>query len=253
MSFAASKIPSNESSTGKTKQAESCPSGVPALNRVGVLGTNSSFEIISLNISSLCSGLPPNFASDRAIDFATLLKSPRGVSTIFSFSSLSRYLCLKTSMALTVSFGSPTSSFSRSLLAQSSSVGKPGIPEHPSRSLLSSRHRRQNPENPQLMVPFSELFAEKAHHSYCYPSSLLAIFELNGYEGLGYCVLDPIRIEIDTLPSRLMIFSITISDQLQLLGFEYKFFNPDDSIRINETLITCERCGIQVCHDCQLQ
>jgi len=33
-----------------------------------------------------------------------------------------------------------------------------------------------------------------------------------------------------------MIFLIAISDQLQLLGFKYKFFDPYDSIRINESL-----------------
>ncbi len=117
MFFAAVKMPSSESATGKTKHADSCPSGVPALNRVGVFGTNSSFEIISPKIFSLRSGLPLNFASGCAMAFATLLKSSGGVSMICSFTSLRRYLCFRTSRALTVSLGSPASSFPLSLLS----------------------------------------------------------------------------------------------------------------------------------------
>ena len=36
--FTVSKMPSNESSTGRTKQAASCPSSLPAFIRVGELG-----------------------------------------------------------------------------------------------------------------------------------------------------------------------------------------------------------------------
>ena len=42
-----SKILSIESSTGRTKQAESWPRGLPAFMSVGVLGMNSRFAIIS--------------------------------------------------------------------------------------------------------------------------------------------------------------------------------------------------------------
>ncbi len=42
MFFTASKMPGMESSTGSTKQAESCPTPVPAFIRVGELGRKSS-------------------------------------------------------------------------------------------------------------------------------------------------------------------------------------------------------------------
>ncbi|MBA7675283.1 hypothetical protein ES703_83513 [subsurface metagenome] len=43
--FTASKIDSIESSTGRTKQAESWPNSLPAFIRVGELGRNSRFAI----------------------------------------------------------------------------------------------------------------------------------------------------------------------------------------------------------------
>ncbi|OPY01355.1 MAG: hypothetical protein A4E66_02758 [Syntrophus sp. PtaB.Bin001] len=45
--FTASKISSMESPTGRTKQADSCPSSRPAFIRVGELGRNSKAVIIS--------------------------------------------------------------------------------------------------------------------------------------------------------------------------------------------------------------
>jgi hypothetical protein len=44
--FTASKMSSMESPTGKTKQADSCPSSRPAFISVGELGRNSSWAII---------------------------------------------------------------------------------------------------------------------------------------------------------------------------------------------------------------
>jgi hypothetical protein len=44
--FTASKIDSMVSSMGRTKQAESCPKGLPAFIRVGELGKNSRLDII---------------------------------------------------------------------------------------------------------------------------------------------------------------------------------------------------------------
>jgi hypothetical protein len=46
MFFADVKMPSSESSTGRTKHADNWPSRVPALKRVGVFGRNSSLDII---------------------------------------------------------------------------------------------------------------------------------------------------------------------------------------------------------------
>ena len=43
----ASKMDSMESSTGRTKQAESCPSSRPAFIRVGLLGRNSRLVMSS--------------------------------------------------------------------------------------------------------------------------------------------------------------------------------------------------------------
>ena len=45
MCLTASKMPGMESSTGRTKQAESWPTPVPAFIRVGELGRNSRFII----------------------------------------------------------------------------------------------------------------------------------------------------------------------------------------------------------------
>jgi len=46
VSFTLSKIESSESSTGRTKQAESWPSSLPAFIRAGELGRNSRFDIM---------------------------------------------------------------------------------------------------------------------------------------------------------------------------------------------------------------
>ncbi|MBA7706060.1 hypothetical protein ES703_114905 [subsurface metagenome] len=43
--FTASKMDSIESSTGRTKQADSCPNSLPAFIRVGELGKNSRLAI----------------------------------------------------------------------------------------------------------------------------------------------------------------------------------------------------------------
>ena len=75
---------------------------------------NSSLAIISWKIFSLCFGFPRYFLSGLAIARATLVKSCAGDSIILSFSSLKRYLCLRTSRALTVSLGSSMPSFARS-------------------------------------------------------------------------------------------------------------------------------------------
>ncbi len=48
-----SNIPSIESSIGRTKQAESCPRGLPAFIRVGELGINFKFDIKLKNSSSV--------------------------------------------------------------------------------------------------------------------------------------------------------------------------------------------------------
>ncbi len=45
-------MPSMESSTGKTKHAESCCSSLPAFMRVGELGMNFLVSIIRRNLSS---------------------------------------------------------------------------------------------------------------------------------------------------------------------------------------------------------
>ena len=50
-------IPSIESSTGRTKQAESWPSGLPAFINVGLLGIKSNSVIILKKISSNSSAL----------------------------------------------------------------------------------------------------------------------------------------------------------------------------------------------------
>ena len=53
MFLMASKMPSMESSTGSTKQAESWPRGRPAFISVGLLGMNSQSAIISKNRSAV--------------------------------------------------------------------------------------------------------------------------------------------------------------------------------------------------------
>jgi hypothetical protein len=57
--FTASKIPGMESSTGRTKQAESCPSSRPAFINVGEFGISSRRVMSRRNCSSARPGSRP--------------------------------------------------------------------------------------------------------------------------------------------------------------------------------------------------
>ena len=65
MFFRASKMPGRESSTGRTKHAESCPSGRPAFMSVGELGRNSRLLIIFKNLLRQIFASPPYLISAR--------------------------------------------------------------------------------------------------------------------------------------------------------------------------------------------
>jgi len=96
----ASNIPGRESSTGRTKQADSCPKGSPAFINVGELGKNSRPAIISRNRRRYCSASPPYLFSARATCPATRSSICSGASAILPNSSRRRYRFSKTSMAL---------------------------------------------------------------------------------------------------------------------------------------------------------
>ncbi|MPM87865.1 hypothetical protein SDC9_134965 [bioreactor metagenome] len=99
-----SKISSIESPTGKTKQAESWPSGLPAFMSVGEFGMNLSSVIRSKNTSSvlLTSLFSSKSASPCAIAFATRLNMPSMVSVKLPSTSFERYLLFNTVSALAV-------------------------------------------------------------------------------------------------------------------------------------------------------
>ncbi len=99
ISFRAPKIPSIESSTGRTKQAESCPRERPAFIRVGELGRKRPLIMTSLNFDAMALRSSPNLASAPATCLATRLNIWSGVSTTFPNSSRFRYLFLRSSGA----------------------------------------------------------------------------------------------------------------------------------------------------------
>jgi hypothetical protein len=77
MLFSAPKMLSIVSSTGSTKQAESCPSAVPAFMSVGLLGRNSP---PASSAWKRCAQCERSFASASATARATRSKSCAGVS-----------------------------------------------------------------------------------------------------------------------------------------------------------------------------
>ncbi|OPY54075.1 MAG: hypothetical protein A4E51_01021 [Methanosaeta sp. PtaU1.Bin055] len=99
ISFRAPKIPSMESSTGRTKQAESCPRARPAFIRVGELGRNSPPVMTSRNLDAMAVASPPNLPSARATVRATRLNISSAVSATLPERSRRRYLFLRSSGA----------------------------------------------------------------------------------------------------------------------------------------------------------
>ena len=72
----ASKMLSSESSIGSTKQAESCPSGVPAFISVGLLGRNSRRRSAPSKSSRVRATSPPKTDSASATAPATRRQRP---------------------------------------------------------------------------------------------------------------------------------------------------------------------------------
>ena len=122
MFFTASKMPSMLSSTGRTKQADSWPSSLPAFISVGELGRNSLEVIISRNVDSAreAPSSPRHGTSASATARATRSNMPSGVSVIRPSWSLARYLLSSTLTALsdrTTVIRSPFPSVSRRAFA----------------------------------------------------------------------------------------------------------------------------------------
>jgi hypothetical protein len=88
------------SSTGSTKQAESCPSGRPAFISVGEFGSKSRRVISSVELARQLLHLllvAPYFASSRAITVATRQNISSGVLDRLPVeASFFRYACGKT-------------------------------------------------------------------------------------------------------------------------------------------------------------
>jgi len=101
--FTVSNIPVSESSTGKTKHADNCPSFRPALINVGVFGKNFNSDKYFSYLAAILS-LFSTSGDPSATAMEILLKKPEASSTTSPFSFLAKYRFSKTFSAFSDSF-----------------------------------------------------------------------------------------------------------------------------------------------------